>query len=158
MNSCSALNLCKALLYCSANPSADETYSQKEQRFVMLRKHHPHDDLGIHLAGGNAVGIFVHSVQPSSVAGNPNGLRCGDQILEVGNVTIDVGYKVPIYLWSQNFCYDKIFSRKNVSRLQNVLFKMYKIFVYTKVGHLCGKYRLGLHLCIVHTVFITIKF
>lgn len=38
-------------------------------------------NLGISLVGGNAVGIFVHSVQPDSLAHNA-GLRTGDQILE----------------------------------------------------------------------------
>lgn len=38
-------------------------------------------NLGISLVGGNAVGIFVHSVQPGSLA-DKAGLRTGDQILE----------------------------------------------------------------------------
>lgn len=38
-------------------------------------------NLGISLVGGNAVGIFVHSVQVNSLAYN-SGLRTGDQILE----------------------------------------------------------------------------
>lgn len=38
-------------------------------------------NLGISLVGGNAVGIFVHSVQVDSRAYNA-GLRTGDQILE----------------------------------------------------------------------------
>lgn len=38
-------------------------------------------NLGISLVGGNAVGIFVHSVQSESLADNA-GLRTGDQILE----------------------------------------------------------------------------
>lgn len=38
-------------------------------------------NLGISLVGGNAVGIFVHSVQPDSLA-DAAGLRTGDQILE----------------------------------------------------------------------------
>lgn len=37
--------------------------------------------------GGNAVGIFVHSVQPDSLAHNA-GLRTGDQILEYNNVDL----------------------------------------------------------------------
>ena len=28
------------------------------------------------------MGIFVQTVQPNSIASGPNGLRCGDQILE----------------------------------------------------------------------------
>jgi len=54
-----------------------------EPRFVMLKKAHPHDSLGVTLVGGNAVGIFVRSVQPNSVSGGHKGLRYGDQILEV---------------------------------------------------------------------------
>lgn len=37
--------------------------------------------MGISLVGGNAVGIFIHSVQPDSLAYHA-GLRTGDQILE----------------------------------------------------------------------------
>ncbi|KOB65845.1 Uncharacterized protein OBRU01_22168 [Operophtera brumata] len=44
-------------------------------------------DLGISLVGGNAVGIFVHSVQIESPAYNA-GLRTGDQILEYNNVDL----------------------------------------------------------------------
>ncbi|XP_047992200.1 disks large homolog 5 isoform X2 [Leguminivora glycinivorella] len=44
-------------------------------------------DLGISLVGGNAVGIFVHSVQIDSPAYNA-GLRTGDQILEYNNVDL----------------------------------------------------------------------
>lgn len=38
-------------------------------------------NLGISLVGGNAAGIFIHSVQPDSLAYHA-GLRTGDQILE----------------------------------------------------------------------------
>ena len=38
-------------------------------------------DLGVRLVGGNAVGIFIHSVDPGSPADHV-GLRCADQILE----------------------------------------------------------------------------
>jgi C-terminal processing protease CtpA/Prc len=38
-------------------------------------------ELGVRLVGGNAVGIFIHSVEPESAASEV-GLRCGDQILE----------------------------------------------------------------------------
>ncbi|KAF5296629.1 hypothetical protein FQA39_LY12457 [Lamprigera yunnana] len=38
-------------------------------------------NLGISLVGGNAMGIFIHSVQPDSLAYHA-GLRTGDQILE----------------------------------------------------------------------------
>ena len=50
---------------------------------MFLKKTNPHDDLGIVLKGGNAVGIFVHNIQASSLASGQQGLRCGDQILEV---------------------------------------------------------------------------
>ncbi|XP_063244378.1 disks large homolog 5 isoform X2 [Bacillus rossius redtenbacheri] len=43
--------------------------------------------LGISLVGGNAVGIFVHSVQPDSVA-CASGLRTGDQILEFNHTDL----------------------------------------------------------------------
>ncbi|XP_068081799.1 disks large homolog 5 [Anabrus simplex] len=44
-------------------------------------------NLGISLVGGNAVGIFVHSVQDDSVAYN-SGLRTGDQILKYNNTDL----------------------------------------------------------------------
>ena len=49
----------------------------------MMKKCHPCDDLGVTLIGGNAVGIFVHSLHPNMVASSASGLRCGDHILEV---------------------------------------------------------------------------
>ncbi|KAL1478702.1 hypothetical protein MTO96_016028 [Rhipicephalus appendiculatus] len=54
--------------------------SRAEPRIVLLRKASP--SLGITLLGGNAVGIFVHSVQEDSPASGPGGLLPGDQILE----------------------------------------------------------------------------
>ena len=48
----------------------------------MLKKQHP-QELGVQIVGGNVVGIFVRSVNANSVAAGSNGLRCGDQILEV---------------------------------------------------------------------------
>lgn len=54
--------------------------SRAEPRIVLLRKASP--SLGITLLGGNAVGIFVHSVQEDSPASGPAGLLPGDQILE----------------------------------------------------------------------------
>lgn len=44
-------------------------------------------NLGISLVGGNAVGIFVHSVQPDSLACEA-GLRTGDQILEYNSTDL----------------------------------------------------------------------
>ena len=57
-------------------------------RKVSFKKPNPNANLGITLAGGNAVGIFVHDVSPESPAGGHNGLHTGDQILEVGIFTI----------------------------------------------------------------------
>ena len=44
-------------------------------------------DLGVRLMGGNAVGIFIHSVNPDSAA-YAVGLRCADQILEYNGVDL----------------------------------------------------------------------
>lgn len=55
--------------------------SSSEARLVILKK--ATSNLGISLLGGNAVGIFVHALQDDSPAQGPNGLRPGDQILEV---------------------------------------------------------------------------
>lgn len=46
--------------------------------FLHCRKN---PNLGVSLLGGNAYGIFIHSVQKSSIA-DAVGLRMGDQILE----------------------------------------------------------------------------
>ena len=46
--------------------------------------------LGLRLAGGNATGIFIASVQPGSAA-EAEGLVEGDQILQVWNAD---GYRV----------------------------------------------------------------
>lgn len=55
-------------------------------RFLLIEMRNC-SDLGISLVGGNAVGIFVHSVQIDSPAYNA-GLRTGDQILEYNNVDL----------------------------------------------------------------------
>lgn len=55
-------------------------------RFLLIEMRNC-SDLGISLVGGNAVGIFVHSVQIESPAFNA-GLRTGDQILEYNNVDL----------------------------------------------------------------------
>ncbi|ELT92713.1 hypothetical protein CAPTEDRAFT_171065, partial [Capitella teleta] len=56
-----------------------------QQRYVVLKKPNgPHDSIGVSIVGGNAVGIFVHQVQPNSSAAK--GLRCGDEILEWNGV------------------------------------------------------------------------
>lgn len=44
-------------------------------------------NLGISLMGGNAVGIYVHDVQKSSLADNA-GMRKGDQILEYNGTNL----------------------------------------------------------------------
>ena len=44
-------------------------------------------DLGVRLVGGNAVGIFIHSVEIDSAAFQVS-LRCADQILEYNNVDL----------------------------------------------------------------------
>lgn len=53
-----------------------------EPRFVYFEKE-PEFGLGLRLAGGNATGIFIASVQPGSGA-EAVGLTEGDQILKVG--------------------------------------------------------------------------
>lgn len=55
-------------------------------RFLLIEMRN-RSDLGISLVGGNAVGIFVHSVQMESPA-YIAGLRTGDQILEYNNVDL----------------------------------------------------------------------
>jgi hypothetical protein len=52
-----------------------------EPRRIVLKK--MNSNLGIKLFGGNAVGIFIHSIRDDSLANGPNGLKPGDQILEV---------------------------------------------------------------------------
>ena len=55
-----------------------------EARLVIVKKTHAHESLGVQVIGGNATGLFVHFLQPSSAANNgAKGLRRGDQILEV---------------------------------------------------------------------------
>ncbi|KAM3956975.1 LOW QUALITY PROTEIN: MAGUK family member discs large 5 [Aphomia sociella] len=55
-------------------------------RFLLIEMRNC-SDLGISLVGGNAVGIFVHSVRIDSPA-HIAGLRTGDQILEYNNVDL----------------------------------------------------------------------
>lgn len=52
--------------------------------FPMMKKS---GDLGVRLVGGNAVGIFIHSVEPDSAAYHV-GLRCADQILEYNGIDL----------------------------------------------------------------------
>ncbi|XP_037293076.1 disks large homolog 5 [Manduca sexta] len=73
-------------------PSTEVTTLRQSQaskelpRFLLIEMRNC-SDLGISLVGGNAVGIFVHSVQIDSPAYNA-GLRTGDQILEYNNVDL----------------------------------------------------------------------
>ncbi|CAH2044278.1 unnamed protein product, partial [Iphiclides podalirius] len=72
-------------------PSTDATLRQPQgnkdlPRFLLIEMRNC-SDLGISLVGGNAVGIFVHSVQMDSPA-YIAGLRTGDQILEYNNVDL----------------------------------------------------------------------
>ncbi|XP_014262219.1 disks large homolog 5 isoform X2 [Cimex lectularius] len=69
----------------SALPSLNHSFSpsislSEEPRYLRMETHKC-SNLGISLVGGNAVGIYVHSVQTGSVAYN-SGLRTGDRILE----------------------------------------------------------------------------
>ena len=52
--------------------------------FPVLKKS---GDLGVRLVGGNAVGIFIHSVDPDSAAFH-EGLRQADQILEYNGIDL----------------------------------------------------------------------
>ena len=52
----------------------------------MMKKVHPCDDLGVTLIGGSAVGIFVQSIHPNTVASSAKSLLCGDHILEVSSL------------------------------------------------------------------------
>ncbi|XP_021371465.1 disks large homolog 5-like, partial [Mizuhopecten yessoensis] len=82
----------------SPNNSPDSSTFKKESnlsrssmscespRFVSLKKSSPNVSLGITIVGGNAVGIFIHNVQPNSVAYGHDGLHCGDQILQYNGV------------------------------------------------------------------------
>ncbi|GLV34490.1 Discs large 5 [Carabus blaptoides fortunei] len=62
--------------------SADESQKNTlhEPRYLLIETQ-KRSNLGISLVGGNAVGIYVHSVQPESLADNAS-MRTGDQILE----------------------------------------------------------------------------
>lgn len=74
------------------NPSLESSTLRQSQgnkelpRFLLIEMRNC-SDLGISLVGGNAVGIFVHSVQIESPAYNA-GLRTGDQILEYNNMDL----------------------------------------------------------------------
>lgn len=61
------------------------TKKTSEPRVIVLNKPSS-SNLGITLLGGNAVGIFVHSVEPESPAAA--GLQPGDQILEYNGIDL----------------------------------------------------------------------
>lgn len=60
------------------------SYEQPRWVFPVLKKS---GDLGVRLVGGNAVGIFIHSVDPDSAAFH-EGLRQADQILEYNGIDL----------------------------------------------------------------------
>ena len=60
------------------------SYDQPRWVFPVLKKS---GDLGVRLVGGNAVGIFIHSVDPDSAAFH-EGLRQADQILEYNGIDL----------------------------------------------------------------------
>ena len=55
-------------------------------RTIIHSKPHPHDNIGLELMGGNAVGIFVKAIGLRGLLTDAKGLRVGDEILEVSNV------------------------------------------------------------------------
>lgn len=71
----------------SSFPSASDTACEAA-RVLSFKKSSPNLSLGISTIGGNAVGIFVHEVQPQSFAFGHDGLHCCDQILEVSILAI----------------------------------------------------------------------
>lgn len=70
----------------SSNRQSQNSKELSDPRFLMIEMRKS-CDLGISLVGGNAVGIFVHSVQVNSPAYHA-GLRTGDQILEYNNTDL----------------------------------------------------------------------
>lgn len=77
-----------SLCYCcrSLDDANKSSSTAHEPRLLMLETRKC-SNLGISLVGGNAVGIFVHSVQPDSLACEA-GLRTGDQILEYNSTDL----------------------------------------------------------------------
>ena len=63
-----------------------------EPRCIIIKK--TTSNLGISLFGGNAVGIFIHSVRDESLTNGPNGLKPGDQILEVLFVLMIINHQI----------------------------------------------------------------
>lgn len=52
-------------------------------RVITAMKSLPNENLGVAIVGQLNFGIFVKEVQPNSCVFGHDGLRCGDQILEV---------------------------------------------------------------------------
>ena len=77
-------------IFCTFTLFSSSAGKYEVPRKVSFKKPNPNANLGITLAGGNAVGIFVHDVSPESPAAGHNGLHTGDQILEVGGVCVCV--------------------------------------------------------------------
>lgn len=72
--------LAQAVSSLSHQSSSPRWISHDDPRYLQIETHKC-SNLGISLVGGNAVGIYVHSVQNGSLAYNA-GLRTGDRILE----------------------------------------------------------------------------
>ncbi|CAH0564327.1 unnamed protein product [Brassicogethes aeneus] len=64
-------------------PTKSSRSASEEPRYLCIETLKT-SNLGISLVGGNAAGIFIHSVQPDSLA-YLAGLRTGDQIMEYNN-------------------------------------------------------------------------
>lgn len=68
------------------SPNASTALYESEPRLITMTTK-KNTNLGISLMGGNAVGIYVHDVQKSSLADNA-GMRKGDQILEYNGTNL----------------------------------------------------------------------
>ncbi|XP_065163474.1 disks large homolog 5 isoform X1 [Atheta coriaria] len=73
----------------SRSSKAKSTVSTEDEPRCLYIETHKTSNLGISLVGGNAVGIFIHSVQRDSLAEHA-GLRTGDQILEYNGADLRV--------------------------------------------------------------------
>lgn len=76
---------------------------------ITARKSLPNENLGIAIVGQLNFGIFVKEVQPNSCVFGHDGLRCGDQILEVRFIYSSYNM-CNIELFSNNFNVCKIYS------------------------------------------------
>ena len=72
-------------------------YSEPRLVYPVMKKS---GDLGVRLVGGNAVGIFIHSVDIDSPAYNV-GLRSADQILEYNGTDLRNVFILKIYFITQ---------------------------------------------------------